>query len=267
VALALAFPAALGLWAVLEPGRLVTRDRTLALAGWPSALDGFKVVVIADLHVGSWLNGLGRLPRLVARSNELAPDMVVLLGDLVHGGTRGVAVEPEPIAAELRKLQARVGVFAVLGNHDWWYDGERVRRALSAVGVRVLEEEWVDAGGLYLAGVGDLATRDPQPAWLVGKVPPGAPVLLLTHEPDLFPEVPARVTLTLAGHTHGGQVRLPLIGAPVVPSRFGQRYAGGLVVEQGRPLFVTTGVGTSILPIRFGVPPEIVLLRLRPAPH
>jgi predicted MPP superfamily phosphohydrolase len=93
-----ALPAALGLWAVLEPGWLATRERTLALAGWPARLDGFKVVVIADLHVGSWLNGLGRLPRVVARSNALAPDLVVVLGDLVHGGTKGVTVEPEAIA-------------------------------------------------------------------------------------------------------------------------------------------------------------------------
>jgi predicted MPP superfamily phosphohydrolase len=92
-----------------------------------------------------------------------------------------------------------------------------------------------------------------------------APVLLLTHNPDVFPDVPARVSLTLAGHTHGGQVRLPLIGAPVVPSVYGQRYAAGLVVEGGRALFVTTGIGTSIVPLRIGVPPEIAVLRVVPA--
>jgi predicted MPP superfamily phosphohydrolase len=95
-----------------------------------------------------------------------------------------------------------------------------------------------------------------------------APVLLLTHNPDLFPRIPARVTLTLAGHTHGGQVRLPLIGSPIVPSAYWQRYARGRVVEQGRHLFVSTGIGTSDLPIRLGVPPTIFVLTLRAAaPH
>jgi predicted MPP superfamily phosphohydrolase len=255
----------LGLWALFEPGRLVTRHQTLSLRGWPAALDGLKVAVVADLHVGSWLNGLSRLRQVVARTNELDPDLVVLLGDFVHGGKKGVAVEAEPIAAELRGLRARHGVFAVLGNHDWWYDGVRVRRALEQAGIRVLEEQWaaVAGGSLVVAGAGDYFHGDPHPARLMNTVPPGPPVLLLTHEPDLFPRVPRRVTLTLAGHTHGGQVRFPFVGAPVVPSAYGQLYAAGLVVEQGRPLFVTTGVGTSILPVRFRVPPEIVLLTLR----
>jgi predicted MPP superfamily phosphohydrolase len=93
-------------------------------------------------------------------------------------------------------------------------------------------------------------------------VPQDEPVLLLTHNPDVFPDVPARVTLTLAGHTHGGQVALPILGRPVVPSRYGQRYADGLVMEDGRALFVSSGIGTSILPVRFRVPPEIAIVTL-----
>jgi predicted MPP superfamily phosphohydrolase len=98
----------------------------------------------------------------------------------------------------------------------------------------------------------------------LAQVTNGDPVLVLTHNPDVFPEIPPRVSLTLAAHTHGGQVSLPLIGRPIVPSVFGQRYASGHVVEGGRHLFVTTGVGTSIIPVRFRVPPEISIVRLTP---
>ncbi len=116
---------------------------------------------------------------------------------------------------------------------------------------------------LWLVGIADALTGNPRIDVALGKVPAGDPVVLLTHNPDLFDhEVPERVVLTLAGHTHGGQVRLPLIGAPIVPSAFGQRYAEGIVVEGKRTLFVTPGIGTSVLPIRLGVPPEISLLSL-----
>jgi predicted MPP superfamily phosphohydrolase len=96
----------------------------------------------------------------------------------------------------------------------------------------------------------------------LARVPADEPVLLLTHNPDVFPDVPPRVALTLAGHTHGGQVALPILGRPVVPSRYGQRYAYGLVVEGGRALFVSPGIGTSLLPVRFRVPPEISMVTL-----
>ena len=144
--------------------------------------------------------------------------------------------------------------------------GERVRGALTAAGIRVLENEAVRVGRdgqeLWVVGLADLWTRRPDPAGALRAVPDGAPVVVLTHSPDVFPTIPARVALTLAGHTHGGQVVLPLIGPPIVPSDYGRRYAAGHVVEGGRHLFVTTGIGTSIVPIRLGVPPEIAVLTL-----
>jgi predicted MPP superfamily phosphohydrolase len=158
----------------------------------------------------------------------------------------------------------------VLGNHDGWYDAPRVRRALEGRGIRVLENEsarlvWRGAP-VWIAGLADLWTGQPDLAAALREVPGDAPVLLMTHSPDVFPGVPRRVALTLAGHTHGGQVRLPLLGRPVVPSDYGQRYAAGEVVEGGRHLFVTTGLGTSIIPVRFGVPPQIAVLTLNAAP-
>ncbi len=123
-----------------------------------------------------------------------------------------------------------------------------------------------DGAALWLAGIADLWTRTPDIDKALAMVVDDGPVLMFTHNPDLFPRVPARVALTLAGHPHGGQVDLPLLGRLVVPSEFGARYADGHVVEEGRHLFVSSGVGTSILPVRFRVPPEVVVLTLRPGP-
>ena len=116
---------------------------------------------------------------------------------------------------------------------------------------------------MYLAGFADLWTRSPKPDDTMAAVPQGEPVIGLTHNGDIFPRVPQRVQLLLAGHTHGGQVRLPLIGSVISSSGLGERYERGHVFENGHHLFVTTGIGTSILAVRFGVPPEIVLLTLQ----
>ena len=120
-----------------------------------------------------------------------------------------------------------------------------------------------EAGPLWAAGVSDWWTGHHDIKAALARVPDdGTPVLLLTHNPDIFPTVPSRVTLTLAGHTHGGQVRVPLFGPPIVPSDFGQRFVAGHIVEGGRHLYVATGVGTSILPVRFLVPPAVTILTL-----
>jgi predicted MPP superfamily phosphohydrolase len=161
-------------------------------------------------------------------------------------------------------------VFAVLGNHDRLFDAPRVRAALEAAGIRVLEDTAslvsTPSGPVWIAGLTDYWTGPHDVGRTLAAVSDSVtPVLLLTHNPDIFPRIPSRVMLTLAGHTHGGQVRLPLIGSPIVPSAYGQRYVRGLVVEGDRRLFVSTGIGTSDLPVRFGVPPTIFVLTLRAA--
>jgi len=254
-------------WAFwLEPSSLVVVEQHLFL---PFTRPGtVRVAVLADLHVGSPFNGISNLRRVVERTNAAQPELVCILGDLVVQGVRGGRfVDPESIAAELAKLRPPLGVFAVLGNHDDWLDHDRVARALTERGIRVIEETAIridTAGGpLWLAGISDLWMGNHDIAKALAKVSDDAPVILLTHNPDVFPSVPPRVALTLAGHTHGGQVRLPFFGAPIVPSQFGQRFAAGLVRESDRQMFVTTGVGTSILPVRFRVPPSIALLTLQ----
>jgi predicted MPP superfamily phosphohydrolase len=249
----------------IEPGMLVVRHTRMELAGWPSDL---RIAVMSDLHIGSPHVGLDKLQKIAEKTNAENPDLVVILGDFVTGGPNGRRaggfVEPEQTAAELKKLRAPLGVYAVLGNHDWWYDGEHVGRALREAGIPVLENQAVHVGNsFWLGGIADFWTRDSDVAGTLQQVEGDEPVVLITHNPDIFPQVPARVSLTLAAHTHGGQVNLPLVGRVITTSRLG--YVAGEYVEQGRHLFVTTGIGTSIVPVRFGVPPEIVILTVSPA--
>lgn len=254
-----------GLWAFwFEPASLAIVEERISLP-W-SARAPVRIAVLTDLHVGSPFNGLARLREVVDRTNAAKPDIVCILGDLViQGVIGGRFVPPEEIAAELKRLRAAAGVVGVLGNHDAWLDHDRVQIALERNGVRILEETAARletrAGPIWVAGVSDLWTgRHDVAAALSAVEPDGAPVILLTHNPDVFPLVPARVALTLAGHTHGGQVRLPFVGRMIVPSKFGQRFGAGHIVEGGRHLFVSTGVGTSILPVRFRVPPAVTIL-------
>jgi predicted MPP superfamily phosphohydrolase len=261
--------ATLGVWAIaIEPGQVAVRFAEIVLDHCPPPLAGVRIAVLGDIHTGAPHISPEKLRRVVAEVNAAAPDMVVLLGDyVIHGVVGGAFVPPEVTAEILGGLKSPGGVIAVLGNHDWWYDGSRVRRALESAGIVVLENDVhrVGRGGadVWVAGLQDLWTRRPDIPGTLALVPAGAPVILLTHSPDVFPEVPARVALTLAAHTHGGQVRLPPFGPPIVPSEFGGRYAAGHVVEAGRHLFVTTGVGTSIVPVRFAVPPEVALITVR----
>ena len=197
-----------------------------------------------------------------------APDAIFILGDLVIKGVVGGSfVPPEDIVRELGQLRSPAGTFAVLGNHDVWFDAARVQAALKSVGIVDLEDRAVNvetpAGIISVAGVSDMRTRPHDVKAAIASVPDKRwPLLVLTHNPDVFPEIPPSVTITLAGHTHGGQVRLPLLGSPLVPSRYGLRFAAGHIVEDGRHLYVATGTGTSILPVRFGVPPAIVVLTI-----
>jgi hypothetical protein len=239
-----------------------------------------RIAVVSDLHVGwPWVD-LARVRRVVEVANALDPDLTVLLGDYAAGHefvARPVLMaDTAPILAGLR---ARLGVHAILGNHDWWDDRTAQRQgglpnlyasALEAVGIPVLSNRAVRIEGFWLAGLEDqlallrgrqgIIGLDDLPGTLA-QVTDDAPVILLAHEPDIFPKVPERVALTLSGHTHGGQVRA--FGySPVVPSRYRNRYAYGHVREGGRDLVVSGGIGCSILPVRFGVPPEVTLVDL-----
>jgi predicted MPP superfamily phosphohydrolase len=263
------FLAAAGFWGFLvEPGRLVIREQTIQIDNWPQPLDGLRIAVLSDIHVDNWFITDKKLRTIVERTNGLQPDLIVILGDYMSS-ERWVRhrVEPEVFGPMLKDLRAPLGVYSVLGNHDWWYSGMKVRSGLEQNGIKVLENESVkvDARGtsLWLVGLADLWTRPQRIADTVATVPEGQPLIVLTHNPDIFPKVPQRVQLVLAGHTHGGQVRFPIIGPVVESSEYGDRWVRGHVFADNHHLFVTTGIGTSILPVRFGVTPEIVLLTVK----
>ncbi len=280
---------AIGPW-----GHRVTRYRP-TLPNWPNDTK-LRVALIADIHACEPWMGMDRVKGIVADTNALEPDLVLLLGDYMahHRFVRRV-VPAADWAGALAGLRAPLGVHAILGNHDWWDDPEaqnarkgpiRARRVLESAGLPVYENDarrlkTRDGKPFWLAGLGDqfafqrgrrgaklkvAATRgvDDLPATLA-KITDNAPILLMMHEPDAFTTVPRRVALTVAGHTHGGQVSIAGF-APVVPSRYGRRFAYGHIVEQGRHMIVSGGLGCSLAPVRLGVPPEIVLVELGGTP-
>ncbi len=259
----------------IEPQSLVVTRYAPALPGWPKGRK-LSIAVIADLHAGGPAMRLPHIRRIVDRASALDADIVLLLGDFIASYRFAIEHVPDPVwAAELARLKAPLGTWAILGNHDWWHDLHGVRDALAGVKIPVLENDAVLLGQagqrFWLAGIGDqLAIRlghgkyrgvDDLPLTL-SRVKTDDPVLLMVHEPDIFPRVPSRVALTLAGHTHGGQIRLPLLWPHFVPSKYGARFAYGHVVERERHLIVSGGLGTSIIPARLGVPPEIVHIEL-----
>ena len=279
----------LGGVALAEPFRTKLTHYALTPPRWPQGLS-LKLAVIADLHACNPWMGIERIERLVAEVNAQQPDAVLLLGDYVAGNK--LARYSQPVTAKawagaLAGLQAPLGVHAVLGNHDWWEDRDAQRRrcgptragsALQNAGITLHENTCLrvvkDDGAVWLAGLGDQWAFPPAHgtgfasytgvddlAGTLAQVSDDAPIVLMAHEPDIFPSVPERVALTVCGHTHGGQVRF--FGyAPYVPSKFGNRYVYGHIVEGGRNLIVSGGLGCSGLPIRFGAPPEIVIVEL-----
>ena len=253
--------------AFVEPRTLLVRRSTLRLPGWPERLSGLRIAVVADLHAGGPHVGERRLEQVVERVNRERPDLVALLGDYVDPVIPGIdPMAPESVAAHLGHLRAPLGSVAVLGNHDWRNDGARVAEALRAVGIPVLENDAValDAHGgrLWVAGVADLREREPDLEAALAPVDDEAPVVLLTHDPDVFPAVPERVSLTIAGHLHGAQIDLAGVRRLTIPSRFGTRYLAGHRVEGSRHLYVSRGVGTSGLPLRLRAPAAVEVLEL-----
>jgi len=261
--------ACLGWGFFIEPNRLVIQQATIQIDNWPKELSGLRIAMIGDIHTGGPFIDDNKLRKIVELTNQQNPDLIVLLGDYMSPNSwHSHRVEPEVTAAAMKNLRAPLGVYTVLGNHDWWYNGAKVRRAFEDNGIPVLDDEvaeikWRDKS-FWLAGLADLWTRPQHISETVAKVPPGATVIALTHNPDIFPNLPRSVPLLLAAHTHGGQVNLPLIGTPIVPSRFGPKYTRGHVFENDHHMYVTSGIGTSIMPIRFRVTPEIVILTINP---
>lgn len=258
----------LGAWSLwFEPMMMPVREYALRLPAG-AAVSGLRVAVLADLHIGSPQHGLARLEEIVARTRALDPDLVLMAGDYLYHGPLSRDLGPQDLVPALSRLQARLGVYAVLGNHDNAERPGTVRRALEAAGIRVLDNESAklhlgQGSALWIAGISDAWTSFVDIRGTLAGIPDGATVIALTHHPDIFPDLPAgRVSLGVAGHMHDGQVRIPVYGPPYVPSKYGTRYLHGHIVENGGHFFVSAGLGMSILPLRFMAPPEIALLTL-----
>jgi predicted MPP superfamily phosphohydrolase len=251
--------------AVREP---TVRDARIAIAGWPPGAPPLRLLLISDIHVGGPDMPPARLRRIVGQINRLAPDIVLIAGDLVTDkrlSTRHYS--HEEAVAPLAGLRPRLATVAVLGNHDHWRDAAAARRALARAGITLLENAAVQVGPVAVGGLDDDFTeRADVPATLAALSGLKGPRIILSHSPDPFPDTGPDVVVMLAGHTHCGQVAPPFIGPLSTMSDYGNRYACGVVREGGRTLVVTAGLGTSGIPLRLGAVPDMWLVELGPRP-
>jgi len=245
----------------------------------PSAFDGLKVGQITDIHAGPLVP-----PKLIRKGVDLIiarrPDLIVLTGDFVSGATKILWTtyggfkqrHYNYCMEELGRLKAPLGVFAVLGNHDFWSGPEvaaKVARGLENIGVRVLRNEAVpietESQHLYIAGVDDYWENSYSLTKALEGIPEDICRILLSHNPDVNQDVEflkRRIDFIISGHTHGGQIVLPFVGAPYLPSPFGQKYRAGLVRDGERETFVSRGLGLFFVPVRLNCPPDVSVITL-----
>lgn len=257
-------------WAAgVEPRLLFVREEQIELAGWVGA--PIRVALVADLHVGSPGVDAARVADIADVVTAVAPDLVLLLGDYaVNAIPGGRHVPPGEWAPSLGAIRAPLGVHAVLGNHDWWNDEDLIKEALQDAGIAVHDNAAVPLRSseqtFWLVGVGDALTRHASVEVALHDVPVGAPVLAMSHSADVATGLAGKAQLLVAGHTHGGQVNIPWVTEYLLGdmSWYGRKNVDGL------PVYVTSGIGTSVLPIRWNRPPEVVIVTITapiPAPR
>ncbi|MBB6425655.1 metallophosphoesterase [Sphingopyxis sp. JAI128] len=243
------------------------RTATVDVGDWPAGQPPVKILLISDTHVAGPDMPPARLARIVGNLNRLKPDLVLIAGDLVSEKRSATHIyTPAEVVAPLGGLKAPLGVVVAPGNHDHWFRRDALRGELEKRGLRVLQNEVIAVGPLIVGGVDDdYSGHDDVPATFAAmdRLGPGVP-LLLTHSPDVVPDLPRPVAAVFAGHTHCGQIRFPFIGALTYVSRYGDRFACGDIDDAGQRVFVGAGLGTSILPLRFNTPPDAWLVTLKP---
>lgn len=243
-------------WLLVEPHLLVIKRLKLK----DKDLKGIKIVFASDFHIKFYEKK--RLQKIVKLINNENPDLILSTGDFFSGYKNKTTLPLTKITKYLKELKSNYGFYTSLGNHDFYRGNDYVTAALEKVGIKVLSNDNISVQikdkTIYIAGVEDLKTGHPNVAKALENT--DGIKILLTHAPDVFKDVPESVNLTLAGHLHGGQVRFPFVGALYCPSEFGTKYAMGVFVENNKKMVVTSGIGTSKLPIRFLCVPEIVVI-------
>jgi predicted MPP superfamily phosphohydrolase len=253
-----------------EPHHPRLEQFRLCLPDLPPQLEGLRVVLMSDWHCGPLFRPQHLRPAM-HMANQCRPDLVLLPGDFTSKSGRYFS-EAAELAALLRP-RISGGVLVSWGNHDYWHGLEPGLQMMPRAGCQILtnqslvltsRRELTDAGrGLWLCGLDDLWTGKPELARTLAPIPADQPRLVLSHNPDVAEEQQGpRVDLMLSGHTHGGQVRIPTLGTPVLPSRYGQKYASGWVQGPDYPVYVSRGLGASGMPVRLCVPPEVTLFEL-----
>ena len=248
----------------------VVRTATVEVDAWPNGQLPIRILLLSDTHVAGPDMPPERLARIVGDLNRLKPDLVLIAGDLVS--EKRVATHiytADEIVAPLGKLRAPLGVLVAPGNHDHWFEPDALRGALEKQGIRVLQNEAVKVGPLIVGGVDDDYSRhDDVPGTLsaMNTLGPGVPIIL-SHSPDIVPSVKRPMAAIFAGHTHCGQIRLPWIGALSYVSRYDDRFACGDIKDGNQRVFVGAGLGTSILPLRYGASPDVWLVKLTGRPN
>lgn len=253
---------------LVEPFQIKVVEKELVTAKW-QAQKPIKIALIADVHaIWPWMT-VDHVERIVEKTNDQEPDLILLLGDYVSTHPFGVQLTPENGLEPYKNLNAPCGIFFVLGNHDLHGLGSNGwPEALRNLGMPVLENRSVkvncDDREFWISGLEDLWWQKPDIDKTLDYVTDDKPIIMMMHNPDSFVDVPERVALSVAGHTHGGQIRFPFIGSveSVIPSRYGKKFVYGHVQEDGKDLFVSSGLGTTGLPLRLLTPPQILLLTL-----
>jgi predicted MPP superfamily phosphohydrolase len=257
-------------WALIEARTIRVSRAALTSPNLPAAFDGTTVVFAADIHAGPYF-GRSRVRALVEQINTLEPDVVILGGDYVGGRTGGV----QAFYSEVGNIEAPLGVFAVLGNHDYWEGVSNAYDGMADAGVKLLvnENTTLSRGGesIRVAGVDDAWIGDADIDAAAAGIRDDEFAVFVSHTPDYFPDALPRsggaFDLALAGHTHGGQLTVFGTLAPLVPSMYGQRYKGGWLEESGVPVLVTRGAGNVTVPLRFFAQPEIHVIELKRGPR
>lgn len=258
----------LWIWAfIIEPHIILDVEEVpIKIEKWDSNLDNLKIAVVGDIHAGKPFFEDWRVKKIVDKINSLSPDIVLLVGDYVNGGWYQSSMNLEKLASLLSKIKAPLGVYAILGNHDYLYGAGQIRKMINSTNIKLLENSnaKVDTpkGSFYISGIADPLSADYSYSQALKGIGKNSPVIFLSHTPDVFREIPSEASIAFSGHTHGGQVKLPFIGALFSNTFAKDKLIEGEYRNGPKTIFVTRGLGTSRLPVRFLCTPVISLITL-----